>query len=283
MAQYFSREMIFERLKQQTEKGKSFLLFGAGNGLSAKSAEKGGADIIAIYSTAVFRMKGLPSLICACPYGDANEEMFRAAEEILPLIKKTPCIAGVGAHNPLCPVDRLLDRVVDMGFCGVTNEPFVGIYGSWFAQLCEESGIGFSCEAELIKKAHQRDLFTVAWVFDETEARIMAEAGADVIGAMVVDGPVGMEPPGYTEEQRLLEAIEKVERMYKAAKQVRPEVLVLLHGDPFNDVENVRRSVRLTGVEGYASGSSGERLPAQKGIEEQTKIFRDILLREEEI
>lgn len=278
MAEYFTREEIHGRLKEQKENGRSILIFGAGNGLSAKSGVQGGADIISVYSTAAIRMRGLPSLLCACPYGDANEEMFRIAKEILPQVEGVPCVAGIGAHNPLDSIEGLIKRAKDMGFSGISNEPFVGIYGTWFAELCEESGIGFSRELELIRKAHEQGLFTLAWVFNEKEAREMTLAGADIIGAMVMNGPASMEKPGYTEECRIQEAVDIINRICDSAKSVREDVIVITHGDPFLDVEAVQRSIHETSAVGYASGSSGERIPTQESIKKQVKEFKSILL-----
>lgn len=51
-----------------------------GIGLSAKSVEAGGADLIIIYNSGRFRMAGRGSLAGLMPYGDANQvvvEMVR--------------------------------------------------------------------------------------------------------------------------------------------------------------------------------------------------------------
>ena len=43
-----------------------------------------------------------------------------------------------------------------LDFSGITNEPFAGLYGEFFAKQLEDAGIGFSREVELIKAAHKR-------------------------------------------------------------------------------------------------------------------------------
>ena len=110
MAQRHSREEILSRLHKQITEKKPILLFGAGTGLTAKSAEMGGADIIAVYSTAIYRMQGLPSLLAFLPYSDANEHIRRMASQILPVVRETPCIAGIGAHDPALNLQKFMDE-----------------------------------------------------------------------------------------------------------------------------------------------------------------------------
>ena len=116
-----TRREVLERLRAQVKAGKPLLMFGAGIGLTAKCAEKGGADLIGVYSTAIFRMRGQPSILAWLPYGDANSHMLRMAGEILPAVKRTPCIAGIGAHDPALNFDLLFDRILELGFSGVAE------------------------------------------------------------------------------------------------------------------------------------------------------------------
>jgi len=51
LAKYFERKQILERLQKEADGGKPILMFGAGIALTAKCAEIGGADLIAVYST----------------------------------------------------------------------------------------------------------------------------------------------------------------------------------------------------------------------------------------
>lgn len=276
MAKKYTRNEILQRLRSQVKNGKPILMFGAGIGLTAKSAELGGADLIAIYSTAIYRMRGLPSLMAFMPYSDANEHVRRMAREILPAVKEVPCIVGIGAHDPTLNMEGFIDEMMGMGFSGVTNEPFTGIYGPAFAAQLESAGIGFSKEVELIRCAHIKDIFTVAWVFNPDEAKRMAAAGADVIGALV-----GVTTGGLTGAKRSLslkEATDAVQEMCSAAKQVNPDILVISHGGPFKDPETAEYSITHTDAVGYAAGSSGERLPTEKAVLEITKAYKKMKL-----
>ncbi len=277
MARRYTRKEVVERLRGQIKKGSPVLMFGAGIGLTAKAAELGGADIIAVYSTAVYRMRGLPSILAFMPYSDANEHVRRMAAEILPAVKKAPCIAGIGAHDPALNVEKFIDDMMDMGFSGITNEPFAGIYGPDFAAQLEAAGVGFSKEADLISLANRKDIFTVAWAFNPGESRKMARAGADVVGALVGITIGGMT--GAKKAQGLGEAAEAVQAMCDAAKSENPDVIVLSHGGPFKDPETAGYSILHSDAEGYAAGSSGERLPTEMAVTDITRQYKKMNLK----
>jgi predicted TIM-barrel enzyme len=277
MAKRHSRKEVVKRLRDQIKKGRPVLLFGAGIGLTAKSAEMGGADIIAVYSTAVYRMRGLPSILAFLPYSDSNDHVRRMAAEILPAVKEAPCVAGIGAHDPALDVEKFMDEMTDMGFSGITNEPFAGIYGPEFAAQLEASGVGFSREAEMISLAARKDIFTVAWAFSTEESRKMAQAGADVVGALV--GITAGGSTGAQKTQSLDQAAESVQAMCDAAKSENPGVIVISHGGPFKDPETAEYSLIHTDAEGYAAGSSGERLPTETAVSEITRQYKKMRLK----
>lgn len=272
MAKPFNRKDVLERLQNEFQAGNPLLMFGAGTGLTARCAELGGADLIAIYSTAHYRMMAQPSLLAWLPYENANELVVRMAKEILPAVKETPCIAGIGAHDPRLDINTFVEQLLQMGFSGITNEPFVGIYGQEFAAQLESAGLGFSKEVELIKTCHEKDVFTVAWAFTPDEGQAMAKAGADVIGAIVGVTAGGLT--GTTKAQTLEKAAHQIEEIYQAAKEVNPEIIVLTHGGPLKDVETAEYSLIHTSAAGYASGSSGERIPTETAVTEIARQYK---------
>lgn len=274
MAIQYKRSEIVSRLREQVKQNRALLMFGAGTGLTAKCADLGGADLVAVYSTAKFRMMGLPTLLAWMPYEDCNVCVKEMAREIIPVVKTAPCIAGIGAHNPALNLERLIDEMMALGFSGITNEPFCGLYGEFFAKQLESAGIGFSREVELIRIAHQKDIFTVGWAFNAEEAKIMAEAGADVVGAIVGVTSGGLT--GAKEVMTLEQATEEVQKMCVAARSVNPEVFVLTHGGPFADAATAQYSVAHSDADGYASGSSGERMPTEQAVIAITKEYKNI-------
>lgn len=274
MSKNYTRSEVLKLIKEQIILKKPIFMFGAGTGLTAKCAEIGRADLIGIYSTAFWRMQGISSLMAWLPYSNANTELINSAKYILPVIKKTPCIAGIGAHDPTRDMNYFIDEVMGMGFSGISNEPFVGIYGKAFAGMLEEAGIGFSKEVELIAMAHKKDIFTVAWAFDENEAVQMSKAGADIIGAMI-----GLTAGGLTGAKKTIsleDATKEVQKIYLAAKKYNKEISVITHGGPFEGVSTAAYSIQNSDAVGYASGSSGERVPTEAAIIEIVKKYKAI-------
>ncbi len=276
MAKRYTKSEVLQRLRREVESKKPLLMFGAGIGLTAKCAEIGGADLIGVYSTAMVRMKGLPSLLAWLPYSNVNEDLLSLARQILPVVKQTPLIAGVGAHDASLDINHFLDTLKDMGFSGVTNEPFAAMYGPHFLKELEKSGIGFSRELELIRTASQKNMVTVAWCMSPEQTKEMAEAGADVIGAMVGVTSGGLT--GTAENDNLDDSIDQINVMKEVAMSVNPDIIVLTHGGPFNDVSSAAYSIQYTHAHGYAAGSSGERIPTESAVIDITKKYKNIQL-----
>lgn len=274
MAGYQPREEIRARLLARIEAGELLLSFGAGIGLTAQIADRAGADIISVYSTAAMRMGGSPSLLAFLPYMDCNAHMWEMARQILPVVRSAPCVAGLGAHDPSLDLDAAIAQARELGFSGITNEPFVGIYGQYFADQLDAAGIGFSREVELISKAAKADMFSFGWAFNAEEARRMAAAGADVVGAMIGATEGGMT--GAAAISPIEEATRDVEAMVAAAKEENENVMVFAHGGPFKDTDSVRYVFQRTGCVGYASGSSGERMPTESAVSEGIQDFRSL-------
>ncbi|MEX2152852.1 MAG: phosphoenolpyruvate hydrolase family protein, partial [Gemmatimonadaceae bacterium] len=69
---FISRQEVLGRLRAQVSGGKPIIGAGAGTGISAKFAERGGVDLIIIYNSGRYRMAGRGSASGMMPYGDAN-------------------------------------------------------------------------------------------------------------------------------------------------------------------------------------------------------------------
>src|SRR5512134_3583676 len=176
-----SRKEIIERLKAQVDAGKPIVGCGAGTGISAKFAERGGVDIIIIYNSGRYRMAGRGSLAGLLPYGDANAIVKEMAGEVLPVVRNTPVLAGVCGTDPFRLMPVLLRELKEMGFDGVQNFPTVGLFDGVFRANLEETGMGYGLEVDMIRQAHDWGLLTCPYVFNPDEAEAMARAGADVL------------------------------------------------------------------------------------------------------
>lgn len=274
MAKRILRGEFVATLRQQLAAGRPILAFGAGSGMTAKCAEQGGADYISIYTTAFNRCNGIPSVLAWLPYGDANGDMRKRAPGILPLIRHTPCVAGLGVHDPRIDIPALLDEFTVMGFSGVSNEPFCSMYGPEIQALLDREGLGIDRELELMRCAGEKDIFTAAWAADAAEAARFADVGCDVVG--VLAGIPALT--GETREEHLSRVYRHVAQATQAAKAVRPEVIVLVHGGPLNDVETCQRAILESGADGCATGSGGERIPAEAAVTGITRRYKDMAL-----
>lgn len=271
----FRREEVLARLRKRIAEGVPIIGGGAGNGISAKCQEAGGVDLLIIYNSGRFRMNGRGSLAGCMPYGDANAIVMEMAGEVLTTVKDTPVLAGVCGTDPFRQMDVFLRQVRDIGFSGAQNFPTVGLCDGIFRKNLEETGMGYSLEVEMIRTAHELDLFTTPYAFNVEEAKMMADAGADVVVAHM--GLTTKGAIGATSALSIEDAPAKVQEIAEAAKSVNPDVIVLCHGGPISMPEDAEFVLQRTeGVHGFYGASSMERLPIEIAIREQMEKFKAV-------
>ncbi len=272
------REEILKRLRNETAKGNIIVGAGAGTGISAKSAEAGGVDLIIIYNSGRYRMAGRGSLAGLLPYGDANHIVVEMGSEVLPVVKNTPVLAGVCGTDPFRIMDVFLKQIKEQGFSGVQNFPTVGLIDGVFRANLEETGMGYDLEVDMIRKAHELDLLTTPYVFDTEQAQKMAKAGADVL--VVHIGLTTKGTIGAKTALTLDESVKRVQEIADAGRAVNPDVIVLCHGGPIAEPEDARYVIdRTTGVAGFFGASSIERFATEVGIKVQAETFKNIRLK----
>lgn len=270
-----SREQIMERFRAMIARNEPIIGGGAGTGLSAKCEEAGGIDLIVIYNSGRYRMAGRGSLAGLMPYGDANAIVMEMAGEVLPVVQRTPVLAGVCGTDPFRLMDVFLDEVKRVGFSGVQNFPTVGLIDGTFRQNLEETGMSFAQEVEMIAMARKKGLLTTPYVFTEADAAAMAAAGADVIVVhlgLTTGGSIGAGTA-----LKLADCPAVVDRLAAAALAVRPNAIILVHGGPVampGDAEFVLQSAAV--CHGFYGASSMERLPTEIALTEQTRAFKRI-------
>ncbi len=273
-----ARSDILARFRERVAAGVPIVGGGAGTGLSAKCAEMGGIDLIIISNSGRFRMAGRGSLAGMLPYGDANAIVMDMAREVLPVVQKTPVLAGVCGTDPFRVMKRFLLDVRDAGFAGVQNFPTVGLFDGTIRVGLEETGMGYGLEVDMIAAARDLDLLTCPYVFTPEEAVAMAKAGADILiphMGLTTKGAIGAKTA-----LTLDESAKRVQAMADAAKAVNPEVLVLCHGGPISEPADVRYILdHTTGIVGFFGASSIERLPTEIAITGCVKEFKGLALR----
>ncbi|MBA3873147.1 MAG: phosphoenolpyruvate hydrolase family protein [Anaerolineae bacterium] len=269
------RDEILRRLQAQRAAGKPIIGTGAGTGISAKFEEAGGADLIIIYNSGRYRMAGRGSLAGLMAYGDANAIVMEMAGEVLPVVKNTPVLAGVNGTDPFRVMPYFLKQVKEIGFSGVQNFPTVGLFDGIMRQNLEATGMGYDKEVDMIGIAHDMDLFTSPYVFNPDEARAMTNAGADLLVCHLGLTTAGTIGAGVAPS--LDEAIGRVMEMADAIWSIRKEALVICHGGPFDEPDNVGKALKqMPGIAGFYGASSAERLPIEKAITAQVAAFKGL-------
>jgi predicted TIM-barrel enzyme len=271
----FRRKEILDRLRAKVAAGRPIIGGGAGTGLSAKLEEAGGIDLIVIYNSGRFRMGGRGSLAGMMPYGDANAIVMEMVREVLPVVSKTPVLAGVCGTDPFRVMKLFLDEIRRAGFSGVQNFPTVGLIDGVFRQNLEETEMGFSKEVDMIAAAHEMDLLTTPYAFNADEAWAMADAGCDVLiphMGLTTKGSIGAKTAFSLEE-----CARRVQAMHDAAKKVNSDVLVLCHGGPIAEPADAQYILDHTeGIVGFYGASSMERLPVEPAITNRIREFSEL-------
>ena len=271
------RADLLARLRAKIARGEAVVGGGAGTGLSAKCEEAGGIDLIVIYNSGRYRMAGRGSLAGLMSYGDANGIVVEMASEVLPVVKNTPVLAGVNGTDPFRLMPVFLKQLKELGFDGVQNFPTVGLIDGNFRANLEATGMGYDKEIDMIRIAHDLDIFTSPYVFDVDQAKAMAQAGADQLVAHVGLTTAGSIGAGVA--FTLDEAIERVLLIAEAGLRVRKDLIVICHGGPFDEPENVGKALaRMPGIAGFFGASSIERLPTERAIRGQVQDFKSLKL-----
>ena len=270
-----SRSEILEQFRKEVAAGKILVGVGAGTGITAKSSEAGGADMLIIYNSGRYRMAGRGSLAGLLSYGDANAIVVEMGAEVLPVVKHTPVLAGVCGTDPFRVMDIYLKQLKDMGFNGVQNFPTVGLIDGVFRQNLEETGMGYGLEVEMIRLAHELDMLTCPYVFDPEQAKAMAEAGADILVAhmgLTTKGTIGAKTA-----LTLDDCIVKIKDIIAAGRAVRPDIMVICHGGPIAEPDDSAYIIKnIPEIDGFFGASSIERFAAERGIKAQAAAFKAI-------
>ena len=270
-----TRSEIIAKFKEEIANGKILVGVGAGTGITAKSSEAGGADMLIIYNSGRYRMAGRGSLAGLLSYGDANQIVVEMGAEVLPVVKHTPVLAGVCGTDPFRVMDIYLKQLKDQGFNGVQNFPTVGLIDGIFRQNLEETGMGYGLEVEMIRKAHELDMLTCPYVFDPEQAKAMAEAGADILVAhmgLTTKGTIGAKTA-----LTLDDCVEKIKAIIAAGRSVRPDIMVICHGGPIAEPSDAAYIIhQIPEIDGFFGASSIERFAAERGLKAQAAAFKAI-------
>ncbi|PVH47799.1 hypothetical protein PAHAL_4G154500 [Panicum hallii] len=269
---------ILNKLKQYITEGIPVIGAGAGTGISAKFEEAGGVDLIVVYNSGRFRMAGRGSLAGLLPFADANAIVLEMANEVLPVVKGVPVLAGVCATDPFRRMEYFLKQLENIGFCGVQNFPTVGLFDGNFRQNLEETGMGYSLEVEMISRAHNMGFLTTPYAFNPEEAAAMAKVGAHIIVAhmgLTTAGSIGAKTAVALDDSAV-----RVQAIADAALRINPDIIVLCHGGPISGPQEAEFILKNTNrVHGFYGASSMERLPVEQAVTNTMRQYKRISLK----
>ncbi len=272
-----SRSAILKRFRGRIKNKEAIIGGGAGTGLSAKSEEAGGIDLLILYNSGRYRMAGRGSTAGLMPYGNANEIVKEMAYEVLPVVKHTPVLAGVCGTDPFMIPHLFLEELKALGFAGIQNFPTVGLFEGRIRETLEETGMSYQLEVDMVAMAKDMDFLTTPYVFNVDEAKRMTEAGADIVVAHMgctSGGTIGAQTVNPLEE-----CVPLIQEIVDACKEIREDVICLCHGGPIAMPEDARFIIEsVRGIDGFYGASSTERFPTEIAIRDQILAFKEIRL-----
>ena len=277
MATYFSATAIKERFDSSIQSKHPLVLADVGIGITAKFSEAGGADMICVDLTGMFRVDAVSSIASIMPYANANEVVLERAQKVMPRVKNLPVCVGISASDPTIEPSLLFSRLKEMGVSAVANSPSIGYYINRERNDFEDAGMGVAREAEVLKQAKAQGFFTIGYAYDEAGAKLLGDAGVDVLVCdfrVTEGGSIGIGS-AYTVEQ----AIDFTQKLTAAARATEQNMYVLVHGGPVSSAEVTKVFYEQTAAVGVVAGSLIERLPVEQAIADATRSFKSTTIR----
>ena len=280
MAKRYTRQEFLARLRAEIGRGKPLVMTGAGNGIAAKFIERGGVDILGVYNTGYFRMQGYGSLAGMLPMADANEMVYQMGKrEVLPQVKETPVVAGLNGVDVLRDMRLFLEEIRHIGFSGVHNFPTVAWFDGEFRKTLEGTGLGYSLEIEMLNIAHELDLLTIGYAFNEEDTeRLMREAAPDIF--IFHAGITRGGSTGYAAGRSLEETAKRTQVHYEIAKRIKPDTILLAHGAALVNPDDAQFMLDHTECHGIQLGSSIERMAIEVPLQERAAAFKKVHFRQ---
>ena len=276
MAKRYTPDQVNARLRATLAGGRPIIVGGAGDGFTAKLEERGGIDIIGVYNSGKMRHYGGGSLLGLMPVGRNQDMVAEYAGEVCAQVKETPVIAGFCAQDPRTVWPQWFQEMASFGISGFMSFPTVGLIDadSHYRRNLEESGLGFDKEAAVLRIAKDLGYFTIGYCFTPDEARMVAEAGVDIVACHA-----GLTSGGLIGAASVLsldQAVERTTALIDAAKKARPagDFFPITHGGPMEDPQSTTYVIERTEAVGYLGASSIERTPVEPAVVGIVKEFK---------
>lgn len=269
-----AREYLVRYLQAQANVNGHIIGAAVGSGMTAKYAVMGGADILLALSAGKYRVMGRSSYASYLCYMNNNELVMElGTRELLPIIQQVPVLFGLLASDPDIGLYEYLKSIKKAGFAGIVNFPTLALIDGKFREALEEEGSTYEKEVEAIQLAHSMNMFTMAFVTTESEAKRMLQAGADVICVHL-----GLTKGGFLGPKKnitLYEAKNRAEGIFQICEDQRPEALRMIYSGPANSPIDMQYIYKHTSCQGYIGGSAFDRIPAEKAILDTVRSFKE--------
>lgn len=266
----FRQELIAAR------KGRFPIVFvSPGSGQVARSAERGGAHFLMLLNAGLYRNSGSSSLGSFLPHGNANDQTEALIrDQIRPRVGSIPLVAGVMTNDPCQSLETRFSRLEKLGVAGVINWPSVGIVDGSFRTCMELDGFTIESEIEMLKQAQERGFVTMGFAYNPDEAAMMAKARIDVLVLNV--GWTKESKDVYEKADRVELAVRKINAMLHAARSVDADPVCLFYGGAAILPEDSALIYQRCKLHGHGGGTSFERIPVEKMIEDNVRKFRSV-------
>ncbi|OLP47989.1 phosphoenolpyruvate hydrolase family protein [Allorhizobium taibaishanense] len=267
-------------IRQFLSNSRSFMLGAAiGSGMTARAAERAGADFVLALNAGRFRAMGGSSPASVLPIRDSNAFVASFGRSEILRSTRLPVFFGACTFDPRLDIDDFLDKLKRWGFSGVTNFPSVIHLDEHRRSVLETCGLGYAREVELLVKAAERGLMTIAYTRTQAEARQMVEAGVEAISMNFNLNPA--ETGLSSSSIGLAELAARTRDIARTVHAIDRNVVCLLGGGPITKPEELMDVCRETGTQGFIGGSSLDRVPLEMSVLEMTSGFKTInVLRE---
>ena len=270
-----SRQEIVDLFRERSENGKILTGIGTGMEQTAKHGDHLGADFLAFYHTGRLQRAGRSMLAGMLSYDDANTIVQELGDEVLPAVRKTPVFAGVCGTDPFRKMDMFLGTLKEQGFNGVQNFPTVGIVDGRFRANMEGTNMGYQIEVDMIRTAHELDLFTCPFIFDAEQAEAMTHAGADML--LLHFGLVTKKALERGDASSVESCADKLRQVWEKCRAVRRDILIGCCGQQVDSLEGAAQLVQsIPSVAGFFIFFPGKGEELEKGLTTKVREYRSL-------
>lgn len=265
-----TRSQILEKLRSKKAQRLPVFIASAGSGLVAQLLERAGVDCVNTFSGARLRGNGMGTMAMLWPIVDANQQTLDyTREDILPAMRGDAFVcACINANDPLKDMRMVLDQLLAMGVCSVSNiGPSISYVdkGSEIRRVLDKAGITFQNEIDMLKLGKEMGLVTIGLAFDEEDSlQLVEQARPDVFCFHAGTTKGGIR--GYDSGETIAETAARTEVVNQKLRRIDRDLILIAHGAAMETPEEAQFMLDNTSVDGFWTGSSTERIPIEQAV-----------------